>query len=261
MAKMQVLPTQCCSIMVDGIHHLCNTATATNFAESISHKPSSVSDLPKAHDDGTPSPAAVSIAQEMATPQQELRKRTTASPLETLSPASGLEPPEGTGVDAASPAPASPQEIPAEITSVTIAPALQAAAFQMLPLRFVCAVGVAAAATSFDWSVPGVALAIQVMVANIALIFSAAWMLKSDPERCRTVLQQVHVRQGKMLDRAFSFVSQLTRAPLWFMRSGFTIAWAMYVDSGTYVAAVIVFYLLHGKEAASEALAGTGNID
>lgn len=116
----------------------------------------------------------------------------------------------------------------------------------MLPLRFACAVAIAAAATSFDWFVPG--MAVQVMVANVVLIFSAAWMLKRDPQRCQSVLQQVHIRQGKFLDWIFGLVSKVTRAPLWTMRVGFTVAWALYVDSGTYVAAAILFYILKGTK-------------
>lgn len=182
-------------------------------------------------------------------PQQRKGAQQAAQPSPVAAPELSPDP-------AASSA-ACPPDLPSQVTHVTIAPALQAASFQTLPLRFVCAVGIAAAATSFDWFMPGIALPVQVMVANVVLMLSAAWMLKKDPERCQRILQQVQVRQGKGLDWMFGIVSKISSVPVWCMQVFFTVGWALYVDSGTYVAAAIVFYLLNGTSVAPPTFSDT----
>jgi len=210
-------------------------------AESISYTPSRVVNPAESGQPSTePATDVVAAAlQDQASPSQPYRREGPATSTDgPLTSAPELS--AGSSVSASTLAP----KIPAATATVTFASAMQAASFQMLPIRFVCAVGIAAAATSYDWFMPGVALPVQVMVANIVLIFSVAWMLKKDPERCRSILKQVHLRQGTFLDSAFGIVARVTRAPAWIMRIGFTVAWALYVDSGTYIAAAIVFYLL-----------------
>eukprot|EP00892_Ulva_mutabilis_P007213 jgi/Ulvmu1/4864/UM020_0150.1 len=218
-------------------------------AESISYTPSQVPDATETGQ-GSPSPctdAALAALRDQPKPVLSKAYQRGAS-----QKASGVTFASSVPEPAESPAQSrAEKKVTADTTEVTIASAMQAASFQMLPLRFVCAVGIAVAATSYDWFMPGVSLAVQVMAANIVLIISAAWMLKKDPERCRSIMQQVHIRQGKFLDGAFSIVSKVIRVPPWFMRVGFTVAWALYVDSGTYIAAAIVCYLFNGSPVAA----------
>lgn len=227
--------------------HKHNNLTSSKYephAESISCVPSREADaaVPGQQSTSPATGAAPAAQQDQPSPSlTQPYRRSGANEAAQRSLASMPEPPAASSIPASTPA----TKVAPDAATVPFASAMQAASFQMLPLRFVCAVGIAAAATSYDWFMPGISLAVQVMVANIILIFSAAWMLKNDPERCQSIMQQVHIRQGTFLDGVFGIVARATRVPSWTMRVGFTVAWALYVDSGTYIAAAIVCYLLN----------------
>lgn len=149
------------------------------------------------------------------------------------------------------PAQAQPEvaEAQPEPLAVTIATAVQAAAFKLMPFRVGCALCVAVVAVSEDWDAPiPIPHLVRVILANLALILSSAWMLANEPRTCKNILAQVHVRGGSSsMEWYYDLAGKLTRMPGWALKVLVTLAWAAYTDSGTYIAAAVIIYVLRAR--------------
>ena len=143
-----------------------------------------------------------------------------------------------------------PAEIQPEPLAVTVATAVQAAAFKMMPFRMCCAVCVAVVAVTEDFDAPVPLPHVwSVILANLVLILSSAWMLLKEPRTCKNILRQLQLRGGggASSDWYYNLASTVLRAPAWAMKALVTLIWAAYVDSGSYIAAAIIIYVLRAS--------------
>lgn len=140
-----------------------------------------------------------------------------------------------------------PATQPPEATAVTIATTVQAAAFKVMPFRVACALCVALVAASEPWDAPvPIPHVYCVMCANITLILLSALMLAKSPRTCKAILQQINIRgaSGASKDWYYDLVAGVTRAPAWALKVAVALAWASYIDSGTYIAAAVLLHVL-----------------
>ena len=140
-----------------------------------------------------------------------------------------------------------------ETLAVTVATAVQAAAFKMMPFRLGCALCVAVVVVSEDWDAPvAVPPVWNVILANLILILSSAWMLFKEPSTCKSILRQLQMRGASATsgDWYYDLASKVLRTPAWAMKVFVTLAYAAYIDSGSYLAAAVIIYVLRASPAA-----------
>jgi hypothetical protein len=194
----------------------------------------------------TPTPQAVNPSNSDAASQ-------SADPVVPSGVTSAVEPDKAKSDTAAT---------PPLVIAVTISTAVQAAAFKTMPFRVGCALFVAfvAVGEAFDAPLP-VPHLFSVIIANLVLILSSAWMLGKKPRTCKMILQQMHLRGmgGPISEWFYNTAGKLLRTPGWVLRVLVTLTWAAYVDSGSYIAAALIFYVLRSSPVA----VGTGdaNVD
>jgi hypothetical protein len=135
-----------------------------------------------------------------------------------------------------------------EEVNMTLGSLLEAAAYQTQALRFLTATCVAVLAVAFSWQLPGLTLVLQVLVANTVLILTSAWTLARDPSSYKRVFEQIWIRRGKGHDWVFSIASSMTGIPISVYKVAYVMGWAMYCDSGCYLASVIICHALSGGE-------------
>jgi hypothetical protein len=134
-----------------------------------------------------------------------------------------------------------------DITFVTVSTVIQAASFQMMPFRLACAIAMAIVAVNNDWDSGGIPFVVRMVLANIVLILSSAWMLSKEPNTCRKILKQTIIRGINCWDPYLSFAATITKIPMWLMKVAAALAWTAYFDSGVYLAAVVLVYTLRAS--------------
>jgi hypothetical protein len=129
---------------------------------------------------------------------------------------------------------------------ITFAGAVPAAAWQTCAARLCCAVAMAAI-VAFGWHMQlPLAPALQVLLVNATLLLTAAFQLQRNKAAYQRVqeqlrIRQLHVRSWAVLEVATAL---LGKPAMEAAKAVGVVGFAMYVDSGCYLAAVTVFHIL-----------------